>query len=106
MVFGITMICAGIVTILYGYLLAFRHKLSVIKGYNPKRISDPTGYARHLGLAQLVAGILYTMIGSLGLVGVERIYLIIPAFITSVALITSLALTQRKFSVKEYEEQR
>ncbi|MFP4417544.1 MAG: DUF3784 domain-containing protein [Chitinivibrionales bacterium] len=105
MTFSITFISVGMVSLVFGYLLAYKHKVSLINGYNPKRITDPRRYSELLGMSQLAAGVMYMIIGILGIfLNIHKI-LAVVGLVVSIGFITALVLVQKKYSVAEYDKQ-
>ena len=47
----------GIITIVLGYLIGVKKKLTIIAGYKPEKTKDPEGLARFMGTWTVIAGI-------------------------------------------------
>lgn len=94
--YGISFL-AGVLLIVFGYLIKFKKKINLINDYKVKNIKDEEGYINWVGKTELIIGVLVTLFTSTGFIFNKVIELVVLNTVLIILLIIFLTMGDKKY---------
>lgn len=94
--YGISFL-AGVLLIVFGYLIKFKKKTNLINDYKVKNIKDEEGYINWVGKTELIIGVLVTLFTSTGFIFNKVIELVVLNTVLIILLIIFLTMGDKKY---------